>query len=120
MTKAGKSLALFLFGAYFLPLAFQPVHVIWHHSCHYTHPRDKCTDHTETNAPGEELIASGETEICPICNYKFTVTNSPVNAAPACLNNYRVDYLPEPVIPKPYKNPYFVRSPRAPPAHSAS
>jgi hypothetical protein len=107
MNAQRKYIAIFLLWVFILPISFQPLHVIWHHSQehHLTHHYLKKSNET----------FSTKEKHCPICDFKLLINCELKNytfifnvPAISCsyvkleINNY-------------FKEVFSYKTPRAPP-----
>lgn len=75
-----KHIAILLLGIFFFPLAYQPYHVLKHHSLKALCNQACCHSHTENKDCNNNVqfnSASKGPEHCPICEYHF-----PINVIP--------------------------------------
>lgn len=73
-----KHIAVLLFGTFFFPIVFQPVHIVWHHSNGHEHEYRKSHNESSKN----EIVTfkysiNQEVNSCPICEYQFYSNDRP-------------------------------------------
>jgi hypothetical protein len=71
LIKFKRHIAIFLLLVFVLPIGYQPVHIILHHS-HYFYIHDCPVKHTQNAGPLFE-----KNNHCYICEYEFTVIDLP-------------------------------------------
>ncbi|MFW5760338.1 MAG: hypothetical protein ACOCXH_05105 [Cyclobacteriaceae bacterium] len=116
MIKLRKHIAFLLFGIFFLPIIFQSVHVVWHHSHSYKCEHNLCSQpitKKDLHSNGENVSEKEKT--CPICEYQFSINDFPKisffnPAIPAIACNYI-----ELATQQQYKQVFSDKTPRAPP-----
>jgi len=119
LIKLKKYIAFLLFGIFFFPIVFQSVHIVWHHAHGY-----KCNHNhhhiiVEVNLHQDVEKISETEQICPICEFHFSINNVPktsffnsVIPVFAYLFNVTADNIN-------YTQIYTFKSPRAPPFYFA-
>ncbi|WP_319503490.1 hypothetical protein [uncultured Draconibacterium sp.] len=111
-------ITLLLLGIFVFPIAYQPYHIVRHHSqkaeCHH-----ECCHIKHEEAHDVTFNSySGEDERCPICDYHFPVNDLPrllffTPATPHVLNS-----VVEIEIKRACKHAISTKIPRAPPLYS--
>lgn len=82
--RFSQHIALLLFGIFFFPILFQPLHVLWHktvdeaHAHH--HDGGACCSIPVFDKHAQEKgdVLSEKESVCPICAYHFSVNELPV------------------------------------------
>lgn len=119
MADLKKHIAVLLFGIFIFPLAFQPLHVLMHH----TQVAHDCHSCCETKLDKKESVklaiietASAEEEACAICDYHF-----PLNIIAKNVICHNIKVVVECKLFRlnkqlPFLQVISVKSPRGPPA----
>jgi len=116
LIRTRKHIAFLLFGIFFLPILFQSIHVVWHHSHAYKCEHNLCSQ-TITN---KDLHTNGENvsekeKICPICAYQFAINYLPtISYFKPFIPIFIYDYN-EIATQQHYKQVFSDKTPRAPP-----
>ena len=76
MIKFNKHIATVLIGIFFFPLAFQSIHIVWHHD--HLHYDCYHVFNSINNSQAATISTTGKINTCPICEYKFSINNLPV------------------------------------------
>ena len=116
MIRLRKHIAFLLFGIFFFPIIFQSIHIVWHHSHDYTNEQHLCLIETndKDNFNKIENISQKE-EICPICEYQFSLNNLPkISIFRTIIPKFTCSYI-EIASQKQYKQVFRDKSSRAPP-----
>jgi hypothetical protein len=116
LIQVKKHIALSLLGLFIVPVLFQSVHIVWHHS--YGQPETcegSCCTGNNHALPDDLSILSQQFEHCPICEYQFTIVSLPdfsiFEAVLPAITGICGDIASEP----PLQQRFSLKSPRAPP-----
>jgi hypothetical protein len=75
-----KHIAIVLFAIFIVPIAFQPLHMVWHHSndshCHHTCCHSEATENSIKPTLNPE---SKKENHCPVCEFHFAIIEIPNN-----------------------------------------
>lgn len=113
-----KHIAVLLFGIFFFPLAYQPLHVFLHHAqkthCHHNCCHSKLEKKFCSHGPSINTTSEKE-EACPICDYHF-----PINILPKVfIYPYKKAVIESEIVQLKIRLPFqqiiSIKTPRAPP-----
>ena len=118
-----RHIVILLVGIFIFPLAYQPWHVVWHHSQELCSQHGCCqlnAEHSAKEAVGCDGPVLNPTpekeEPCPICDYHFPVNILPKFFYYPTNNLVAESAVTDLKIRLPFQQVTSVKSPRAPPA----
>jgi hypothetical protein len=111
-----KHIAVFLLGIFCFPIIFQSVHIVWHHSHGYKQEYKICDKGTseKTSYSFAKNISQKE-NICPICEYQFSINDLPKNSVFRTIIPEIACLLNEIAVQQQYNQIFSDKTPRAPP-----
>ena len=116
MISFQKHIAVLLYVIFIFPIAYQPFHIVWHHS-HDSHAHHDCChadEEKEISSIGINVSSDGNKH-CPVCEYHFPINDLPKVSLFRSVGLSIERYLCEIEIRLPLKQVVSNKSPRAPP-----
>lgn len=111
-----KHIALLLLGIFFFPILFQSVHIVWHHASNHKREHHLCEQKSfDKDAFSKEACLHGKEERCLICDYKFSINDSPKRSFFNLIVPAIAFVFNEADRQQQYKQFFSDKTPRAPP-----
>ena len=116
MTGTKKHIAAFVIAIFFFPIAFQSLHIVWHHSHDGKCERPVFLQKTfDAESAVNKKNISANKDACPICDYQFSILDVPEIACFSSVIPANARIRNEIATPQQYQHFFSDKTPRAPP-----